>query len=179
MNIMKYSAIKWNDIANGPGIRTSVFVSGCRWHCPECFNSEAWDFNHGKEFDESMIRFINESLDSPFISGLTILGGEPMEPENQKSVLDLILSVREKYGNTKSIWIYTGCVLETHLLPEISFYHTDYTNDILKNIDVLVDGPFKKDLYDISLKFRGSRNQRILDMKTGKDLTLEGEKYHV
>lgn len=176
---MKYSAIKWNDIANGPGIRTSVFVSGCRWHCHDCFNYEAWDFNHGHDFDDGIVRFITNSLDSPFISGLTILGGEPMEPENQKSVLDLILSIRNQFKDSKTIWLYSGCILEEHLLQDGSSYRTEFTDDILKNIDVLVDGPFVKDKYDIGLKFRGSRNQRILDMKTGKDLTMEGEKYYV
>ena len=174
---MKYSMIKWNDIANGPGVRTSVFVSGCRHHCLDCFNSETWDFNHGSDFDDGIINFITNSLDSQYITGLTILGGEPMEPENQKGVLDLITSVRNKFGDSKSIWVYTGCVLEKHLLNEDSEYHTQYTEDILHNIDILVDGPFIKNQYDISLKFRGSNNQRIIDMKTMKNLATKGEKY--
>lgn len=162
---MKYSNIKWNDISNGYGIRTSVFVSGCRHHCPGCFNEIAWDFNYGKEFDDTILEFVIESLNSPYISGLTILGGEPMEPENQGRVWDLIRNVRERYGKNKSIWVYTGCIYDKDFLPDSGPYYTEYTDDILNNIDVLVDGPFIQDKYDISLKFRGSSNQRILEMK--------------
>lgn len=162
---MNYCEIKWNDIANGPGVRTSLFVSGCRHKCPNCFNEVAWDFNYGKEFDESIKSIVVNSLDSKYIAGLTILGGEPMEPENQKGVLDLIRSIREKYGKTKSIWIYTGCIYEKDFVNKSKEYYTEYTDEILDSIDILVDGPFIQDLYDISLKFRGSSNQRILEMK--------------
>lgn len=159
---MHYGNIKYNDIANGEGVRTTLFVSGCRRHCKNCFNPETWNFDYGKAFDQSVQTKIIESLKPDHIKGLSILGGEPMEPENQEGLLPFIKKVKETYQN-KSIWIYTGYVLDQDLIPGGSKY-TDFTDEILRHIDVLVDGPFIEEKKDIRLKFRGSSNQRILNM---------------
>lgn len=156
---MNYSAIKNYDVANGPGVRISLFVSGCRHHCKNCFNEEAWSFGSGKPFTEETKQQILEELEPDYIEGLSILGGEPFEPENQSEILDLIKKVKEKYPN-KTIWIYSGFTLEQ--LKEGSRASGKLCDEILKNIDVLVDGPFIEDLKNISLEFRGSSNQRIL-----------------
>lgn len=163
---MKYANIKYCDIANGPGVRTSLFVSGCNHRCPGCFNEIAWDFNYGKEFTEDTIKNIIDSLKDGFVKGLTLLGGEPLDPKNQRCVLELIKEVRNVYNNTKSIWCYTGYLYED-LLGK-----TEYINEILNNIDVLVDGPFILDKKKITLVFTGSSNQRIIDMKE----TLKNDK---
>lgn len=157
---MNYSTIKYFDIANGVGVRTTLFVSGCRLRCPFCFNEAAWDFKAGKPFDAETEQKIIDSLAPSFIEGLSILGGEPFEPENQAGLVDFIERVRRTYPE-KSIWIYSG-----HTLDELQqgAWHTDVTDRILAAIDVLVDGPFVQELYDIKLRFKGSSNQRLIDM---------------
>lgn len=162
---MKYANIKKLDIANGSGVRVSLFVSGCTHHCKGCFNQEAWDFNYGEEFTEEVQEEIIKSLSPDYIAGLSLLGGEPFEPENQKSLLPFIKKVKAIFPN-KDIWCWTGYTLEELLDSNISSRaKCEYTSDMLKYIDILVDGEFKEDLKDISLKFRGSSNQRIIDLK--------------
>lgn len=151
------------DCANGPGIRVSLFVSGCRNKCPGCFNVEAQDFHHGEPFTEEVLDKIIEALKPDHITGLTILGGEPMDETNQWTVLPIVERVREVFGSKKTIWIYTGYVMETDLMQG-GKAHTAVTHNILDLIDVLVDGPFIEELKDISLKFRGSSNQRIIEL---------------
>lgn len=161
---MYYSEIKYNDIANGPGVRTSLFVSGCRHHCPECFNKETWTFNHGRIFTEETEKDILKSLDSPYIDGLSILGGEPLEPENQSQVSILLMDIREKFPS-KSIWIWTGFTFEDILTHDPNCRAvTPVINDIFRDIDVLVDGLFDENRKDLLLRFRGSSNQRIIDI---------------
>ncbi len=161
---MNYGEIKTTDIANGQGVRTSLFVSGCTHHCKGCFNEETWDFNFGKPFTKEVEDEIIESLRPAYIAGLTILGGEPMEVVNQKVLRPFIDRVRAEVPG-KNIWIYSGYTWEELTDEENKRCHCEETNEILKNIDVLVDGEFKLDLKNISLKFRGSSNQRIIDVK--------------
>lgn len=168
---MKYANIKYNDIANGLGIRTSLFVSGCEHCCKECFNKEAWDFDFGKEFSDEIIEEILSSMEEEYISGLSLLGGEPLHPRNQEAVLNLIRKFRKKFGIKKNIWCYTGYTYNIDFL-ESGIAYTKYIDEILESIDILVDGKFIKEFYDISLKFRGSSNQKIIDLKTGKELKL-------
>ncbi len=150
------------DHANGPGMRISVFVSGCRNHCAGCFNPETWDFSYGKEYTPFMTRAIINELKKPEYQGLTILGGEPFEPENQQGLIDLIRRVKQELPG-KDIWMYTGYSYED-LLPG-GIRHYDVTDEIMNAIDVLVDGRFLLGEKDITLRFRGSRNQRLIDMK--------------
>ena len=159
---MKYGRIKKTDIANGPGVRVSLFVSGCRNHCKGCFQPETWDFNYGEKYDGvNTANDIVKALTPDYISGLSILGGDPMEPENIDEVTSLCYIVKLLFPN-KTIWLYTGYTWE-----DIRIRYPE----ILNYIDVLVDGPFIEDLKDISLAFRGSSNQRIIDvpatLKTG------------
>ena len=158
---MNYASIRTCDIANGEGVRVSLFVSGCTHRCKGCFNEEAWDFDYGKPFTKKMENEILAALADSFIDGLTILGGEPMEPANQRVLVPFLRRFRKKFGSTKTLWVYTGCVLETELKAE-SRWRTEVTDEFLSMTDVLVDGPFIESLKDISLKFRGSSNQRIL-----------------
>ena len=151
---MNYASIKSHDVANGPGVRVSVFVSGCEHRCPGCFNPETWDFNYGSPFGVGQIADILSLGGADYIKGLSILGGEPLHPSNRISVLALCNAWKRHYPN-KSIWLYTGYVVED--VPE--------GGGILKYIDVLVDGPFIEAEKDLSLRFRGSRNQRIIDVK--------------
>ena len=160
---MNYGNIKNTDIANGEGIRVSLFVSGCTHHCKNCFNPETWDFCYGKPFTEEVEEKIIKMLEPDYVNGLTLLGGEPMEPQNQKALLPFIKKVREKFGNKKNIWCYTGFIFDKDLAPNGRVY-CDATSELLKNIDVLVDGPFIEDLKNLSLKFRGSSNQRIINL---------------
>lgn len=162
---MNYATIKWTDIANGEGVRISLFVSGCTHRCKNCFNQVAWDFSYGELFDENTERKILKELDASYIAGLTLLGGEPMEPSNQAALLPFIRKVKEQLPN-KSIWCYTGCVLDekTGLLTDDS-KNVEQTQELISLFDVLVDGPFVEDLKNIRLKFRGSSNQRIIDVK--------------
>ncbi|MBQ4235944.1 MAG: anaerobic ribonucleoside-triphosphate reductase activating protein [Treponema sp.] len=160
---MYYGEIKKIDIANGDGVRVSLFVSGCRIHCPGCFNAMTWDFCYGKEFTQDTEKEIIEALEKDFISGLTLLGGEPFEPENQKVLAPFLKKVKELFPK-KNIWCYSGYIYETELLAEDGKAHTEVTEEMLSYIDVLVDGPFVEELKDISLVFRGSSNQRILKL---------------
>lgn len=159
---MRYAAVRSCDVANGDGVRVTLFVSGCRIHCPGCFNKEAQSFEYGQPFTEETIKTIIKYLEPEWVKGLTILGGEPFEPENQQGILPLLVAVRETYVDRKTIWMYTGYELEKQLAPGGSKYVSDLTPVILNYIDVLVDGPFIEAQKDISLKFRGSRNQRII-----------------
>lgn len=160
---MHYADIKKADIANGIGVRVSVFVSGCTHHCKNCFNSEAWDFNYGKEFTEKEIDKVIEELDHSYVSGLSLLGGEPLEHVNQKGLLPLLKKVKEKLPE-KNIWCYSGYTFETDIMGKM-YKNWEETPEILSYIDVLVDGKFEEDKKDIKLKFRGSSNQRIIDVK--------------
>ncbi len=160
---MNYGTIKKTDIANGLGVRVSLFVSGCTHHCKGCFNSETWNFNYGKLFTQETEQEIIEALSHEYINGLSLLGGEPMEPENQRVLLPLLKKVRALFPE-KDIWCYTGYTFETDLMEE-SRAKCECTQELLDNIDILVDGKFVEELKDISLQFRGSSNQRIIDVK--------------
>ena len=160
---MYYATVKFNDIANGLGIRTSLFVSGCSHFCKGCFNSEAWDFRYGNPFDIEIQNRIIDSLKSDFCDGLSLLGGEPFEPQNQKDLLAFLKRVKSEVPS-KDIWCYTGFLFDSELLGE-SRAKTEYTLEMLKLIDVLVDGRFVEEKKNISLRFKGSENQRIIDVK--------------
>ena len=159
---MKYATIKTVDIANGTGVRVSLFVSGCTHRCPECFNEIAWDFNYGQEFNQETIDLILKALEPSHIAGLTLLGGEPMELVNQEGLLPLLQQVRKMYPD-KDIWCYTGYLYED--LLQGGKVHGPYSDEILSYLDILVDGPFILAQKNIRLKFRGSENQRIIDVK--------------
>lgn len=158
---MNYGAIKKTDIANGEGVRVSLFVSGCRIHCEGCFNKESQNFSYGTPFTKETEEDIMRALAKEYISGLTVLGGEPFEVENQRALTPFLRTVKERFPQ-KTIWCYTGYVYEKHLLYEGSVCHCECTAEMLSYIDVLVDGPFIASQADISLQFRGSKNQRIL-----------------
>ena len=159
---MNYASIKKTDVANGPGVRVSLFVSGCTHHCKGCFNSETWDFHYGEPYTEEVEKEILAALSPDFIQGLTILGGEPMEDANRPAVLGLLRKVRETYPK-KDIWCYTGYDYEKDLQKWISEGKQD-VEEILKRLDVLVDGEFVEEKKNLSLKFRGSENQRLIDL---------------
>lgn len=161
---MYYGNIKKTDIADGDGVRVSLFVSGCRNCCKGCFQPETWDFKYGMEFTQETENQILEFLRPSYISGLTVLGGEPFEEENQRILAPFLRKVKETYP-FKTIWCYTGYVLEKDLLPEDGRKHCEATGEMLKYIDILVDGPFIEEQKNISLKFRGSENQRILKLR--------------
>ena len=161
---MNYSVIKKFDIADGPGVRVTLFVSGCTHHCKECFQPETWDFNYGQTFDENTENEIVKALEPEYIQGLTLLGGEPFEPVNQKGLVPFLRRVRETYPQ-KDIWCYTGYQLEELLgLVKGSRARCEHTVEMLSLIDVLVDGEFMIEKKNISLKFRGSENQRLIDI---------------
>lgn len=162
---MNYATIKWTDIANGEGVRISLFVSGCTHRCKNCFNEIAWDFQYGEPFDEAVRKKILDALASPFIAGLSLLGGEPLEPSNQRALAGFVKEVREKYPH-KTVWCYTGFVFDpaTGELCEKE-KNTEVTKELISTFDVLVDGPFVESLKKITLKFRGSSNQRVIDVK--------------
>ena len=171
---MNYASIRTCDVANGEGVRVTLFVSGCTHRCKGCFNPDQWDFAYGEPFTREVEDGLLESLAPDFISGLSVLGGEPMEPENQRALLPFLRRVRERFGTGKTIWVYTGCVLEELLPgsrdrndapPLSSRWRTEATDEFLSMVDVLVDGPFVEELKDISLQFRGSSNQRIIRLK--------------
>ncbi len=161
---MNYAEIKYFDIANGPGVRTSLFVSGCTHHCEGCFNDIAWDFGYGKPFTESVWEEIYESLKPHYITGVTLLGGEPFEPQNQKGLIGFIREYKRRFPE-KTLWIYSGYTYEelTGAIP--SRCRTDITDEILSYTDVLVDGKFEIDKKNIMLRFRGSENQRLIDIR--------------
>ena len=161
---MNYAAIKYNDIANGPGVRTSLFVSGCTHRCPDCFNAEAWDFAAGRPFTPETAEAVIRSCDSPFVKGLSLLGGEPMEPENQGPLADFVRQFRAALPD-KTIWCWSGYTLEQLLGRQPGRCRTEGTDAFLGLLDVLVDGPFLREQKDLTLRFRGSRNQRIIDLR--------------
>lgn len=161
---MNYGEIKKNDIANGEGVRTSLFVSGCRHHCKNCFNQSTWDFSFGELFTEKTMEDIFSSCEPDWVNGLSLLGGEPFEPENQKVLLPFLIMFREKFPN-KNIWCYSGFTFEEITGKEKSRAYTDISKEMLGLIDILVDGRFVEEKKDISLVFRGSSNQRIIDVK--------------
>ena len=160
---MNYGTIKNYDIANGTGVRVSLFVSGCRHHCKGCFNSETWDFNYGNPYTKEVEAEILEALKPAYIQGFSLLGGEPFEPENQRVLLPFLKKVRERFPK-KNIWCYTGYLFDKELLGE-SRARWECTDEMLSLIDVLVDGEFVQELYSVALAFRGSENQRIIDVK--------------
>ncbi|USF27785.1 Anaerobic ribonucleoside-triphosphate reductase-activating protein [Firmicutes bacterium ASF500] len=156
---MNYADIKKVDVANGPGVRVSLFVSGCTHRCEECFNPETWDFSYGSPFGEAEMEKILSFLAPDHIRGLSLLGGEPFEPENQAPVLELVRRVREKLPQ-KTIWCYTGYLFEALAAGTVG----DHSRALLEGLDVLVDGPFVLAKKDLGLRFRGSSNQRIIDV---------------
>ena len=159
---MNYATIKWADVANGPGVRVSLFVSGCTHRCPGCFNEEAQDFAYGQPFTRTEEDRIVQALAPAHIKGLSLLGGEPFEPDNQRALLPLLRRVRAAYPE-KEVWCYTGYTLETELWRD-SRARCGHTDEMLSLIDVLVDGPFILEQKDLNLRFRGSSNQRILNV---------------
>ena len=161
---MNYCNIKYYDIANGEGVRTTLFVSGCTNHCEECFQPETWNFDFGELFTEEVEKKILDSLSPYYVNGLTLLGGEPFEPSNQRALIPFLKRVREAYPN-KNIWCFTGFTLDGELWRDGSHPRCEVTDEMLSLIDVLVDGRFVRVLKDISLKFRGSSNQRVIDVK--------------
>lgn len=167
---MNYGTIKDCDIANGPGVRVSLFVSGCRHHCKGCFNPETWDFQYGQPFTEESIDQILKALSPSYIRGFTLLGGEPFEPENQRVLVGLLRKIRKTYP-AKDIWCYTGYLYDADL-PEGGKVHTEVTDEMLSYIDVLVDGEFVEAKKDITLVFRGSSNQRVLNLKSKKTVDI-------
>lgn len=162
---MYYADIKKADVANGVGVRVSIFVSGCKHACKNCFNQELWNFKYGQEFTQKEIEKIIKEMDHPYIAGLTLLGGEPLELVNQQGLLPLVKKVKEKFPD-KNIWCYTGFTFETDVLDKMcKQWDWPETKELLTYIDVLVDGKFEEDKKDLNLKFRGSSNQRIIDVQ--------------
>ena len=160
---MNYATIKYYDIANGPGVRTSVFVSGCRHRCPGCFNAVAWDFAYGQPFDKATRNQVFASCQPDYIAGLSLLGGEPFEPENQRELLPFVRNFKALYPN-KTVWCYSGYTWEQLTGKEPCAARCEVTDELLQLLDVLVDSEFVQAKHDISLRFRGSSNQRLLDM---------------
>ena len=175
---MKYANIKKYDIANGPGVRVSLFVSGCKHHCKGCFNEIAWDFNYGKPFTQDTIDSIIESLKPDYIQGLTLLGGEPFEYSNQKGLLPLVRQVREVLPQ-KDIWCFTGFLFDKDIIENMCKKWKE-TNELLSYIDVLVDGRFVEELKNLNLKFKGSENQRTIlvneSLKSGNVILYDFDK---
>lgn len=160
---MNYGEIKKSDIANGLGVRVSLFVSGCTHHCQNCFNQVTWDFHYGMPFDEDVQEKILEYLAPSHIAGLTLIGGEPMEPANQRALLPFVKKVKQVYPQ-KNIWCYTGYLFDEELLKQ-SRARCEVTDELLSMIDIIVDGKFVDKLKDITLRFRGSSNQRIIEVQ--------------
>lgn len=160
---MNYGEIKKSDIANGLGVRVSLFVSGCTHHCKNCFNQVTWDFDYGQPFDNRAKQLVIEALAPEYIAGLTLIGGEPMEPSNQRALLPFVKKVKELYPN-KNIWCYTGYLFDKELLEE-SRARCEVTDELLSYIDIIVDGRFVDEKKDITLRFRGSSNQRIIQVQ--------------
>ena len=171
---MHYADIKKADIANGIGVRVSVFVSGCTHHCKNCFNSEAWDFNYGKEFTEKEIDKVIEELDHSYVSGLSLLGGEPLEHVNQKGLLPLVKKVKQRFPN-KTIWCYTGYLFDDEVMGQM-YNKWPETKELISNLDIIVDGKYDESQRDISLAWCGSSNQRVIkvqeSLKSGQVVTL-------
>ena len=164
---MNYADIKQYDVANGPGIRVSIFVSGCTHYCKGCFNQEAWDFNYGRPFTEETIKTIIKYMEPSYVKGLTVLGGEPMEPQNQPAVANLLKRVKAVYPE-KSIWLFSGYDYEKEILGRM-WDEVPETKEILSCLEVLVDGKFVEELKDLSLRFKGSSNQRTILVQESLD----------
>ena len=167
---MNYATIKNHDIANGPGVRVSLFVSGCTHRCPGCFNEIAWDFDYGTPFTQDTIDMILQMLAPEHIKGLTLLGGEPFEPQNQPAIVELLRQVKGKYPE-KSVWAYSGYLFDRDILAQ-RLGPGEITMEFVRYLDVLVDGPFIQSRKNLTLRFRGSDNQRLIDvpqsLKTGE-----------
>jgi len=159
---MYYAELKTHDIANGPGVRVSLFVSGCSHRCPGCFNSAAWDYSYGQPFTQETVETILKALSPQYIRGLTLLGGEPFDPKNQEAVVRLLRAVKDRFPE-KSIWAFTGYLLDRDLLSG-RVGDPDTVREYLSYLDVLVDGPFIESRKDLMLRFRGSDNQRLIDI---------------
>ena len=163
---MRYNLIRKMDISNGPGVRVSIFMQGCSFHCKNCFNSETWDFNGGKEFTQDTINEVLDLCKQGHVKGLSILGGEPLHPQNIEGTTALAKAFKEKFPN-KSLWMWSGFKFDEDLKGK----------DVLNYVDVLVDGQYKDELHDFTLKWRGSSNQRVIDvqksLKTGQIVTTE------
>lgn len=172
---MYYGALKKCDIANGAGVRVTLFVSGCTNHCPDCFQPQTWDFRYGQPFTAETEEALLEALDRPYISGLTLLGGEPFEPDNQRALLPFLRRLRRQLPD-KTVWAFSGYTWEE--LTGQSRARCEATGALLSLVDVLVDGEFVEALRDISLRFRGSSNQRLLDvpasLAAGRPIPWEG-----
>lgn len=172
---MNYAEIKYCDIANGEGVRVSLFVSGCTHRCKNCFNKIAWDFNYGDEFTESVENNILNACNDDYISGVTLLGGEPFEPENQPRLLEFLKKFKTRYPD-KNVWCYSGYTYEELTGKKESRCFTDITLEMLNLIDVLVDGEYVEELHTLMIRFRGSTNQRLIDLnatrKQGEIVTL-------
>ena len=167
---MHYGAIKYNDIANGEGIRVSLFVSGCTNRCPNCFQKQTWDFEYGEPFTNEVEEKIIEGLSKSYIKGLTVLGGEPMEVENQRALFPFLKRVREMFPE-KTIWLYTGNTYEELTsAPGVYKKAIDITQELINLVDILVDGRFIEEQKSLGLRFRGSTNQRIIDIKKTNEL---------
>ena len=164
---MNYSGVKYCDIANGLGWRTVLFVSGCRNACKGCFQPETWAFDYGESFDEKIENQILDSLEPAYVKGLTLLGGDPFEEENQRGLISFMRKVKERYPQ-KDVWAYTGYLLDEDLVAGGRKY-TEVTDELLSMIDVLVDGPFVEEKKNLMLKFKGSENQRVIDMNKTRE----------
>lgn len=176
---MNYAQIKNCDVANGPGIRVSLFVSGCTHHCKGCFNSETWDFNYGRAFDDEAENIIIDALNSDYIKGMSLLGGEPFEYQNQKALIPFIEKVKQRYPD-KSIWCYTGYDFDRDIKDRMLDKYPE-TKIFLSLIDVIVDGEFIEIKKNLSLRFRGSSNQRIIDVKKSMAIgkTVVSDEYDI
>ncbi|MBR2830252.1 MAG: anaerobic ribonucleoside-triphosphate reductase activating protein [Solobacterium sp.] len=164
---MYYGNIKKYDVADGEGVRVTLFISGCRIHCPSCFQPETWDFRYGREYTEETQKEVLDAMDSEFIAGLTVLGGEPFEPENQRVIVKLMKAAKERYPE-KNIWCWSGYLYDRDLQPGGRKY-TEVTDEMLSYIDILVDGPFMLAKKNLALSFRGSENQRVIDLKKTRE----------
>ena len=160
---MNYATIKPRDIANGPGVRVSLFVSGCTHHCKGCFNQEAWDFDFGQPFTQEPIAYILRELSPGFVRALTLLGGEPFEPENQPTIVELLRQIKTNYPE-KTIWAFSGYLFDRDIWPG-KLGDPAITREYISYLDVLVDGPFVESKKNLSLRFRGSENQRLIDIQ--------------
>ncbi len=166
---MNYAAIKKNDIANGEGIRTTLFVSGCRNRCPGCFQPETWSFDYGQPFTEEVANAVFDTFKNPVVRGLTILGGEPMEPENQTALLPFLKEFKTRFPN-KTVWLFTGNTIEELTAGVGNHYKClPITEELLSLVDILVDGRFEESKKRLGLRFRGSSNQRVIDMNKTRE----------
>ena len=178
---MNYATIKPFDVANGPGVRVSLFVSGCTHRCKGCFNEEAWDFNYGEEFTEESLGKIIEAMKPDYIKGFSLLGGEPFEPRNQTVLCDVLEKIKNVYPQ-KTVWCYTGYTYDKDLLSG-RLCDKAITDKMLRNIDILVDGKFIEELKNLKLRFKGSENQRIIDLRkseeSGEIILWEGDRNEI